>query len=161
MLNSLADEFSHEAPVSIEVLFVRLLGAAVLCGLIGLEREFRNNAAGLRTNMLIGLAAAVFRLVGLQVMHEFGNRPDTVQIDPLRLIEAVTAGIAFLAAGVIFQTRGDVKGLTTGASLWLSGAIGLCVGLGMWLVALAATGAGIVILWLLRKTEVAAGMKDE
>jgi putative Mg2+ transporter-C (MgtC) family protein len=143
MLNVLAEEFSHEAPVAIEVLLVRLVGAAILCGLIGLEREFRNNSAG------------------LQIMHEFGNRPDTVQIDPIRLIEAVTAGIAFLAAGVVFQMRGDVKGLTTGASMWLSGAIGLCVGLGMWIVAVTATGAGIVILWLLRKTEVAAGMKDE
>ena len=161
MLNVLAEEFSHEAPVAIEVLLVRLVGATLLCGLIGLEREFRNNSAGLRTNMLIGLASAVFTLAGLQIMHEFGNRPDTVQIDPIRLIEAVTAGIAFLAAGVIFQMRGDVKGLTTGASMWLSGAIGLCVGLGMWIVAVTATGAGIIVLWLLRKTEVAAGLKDE
>jgi putative Mg2+ transporter-C (MgtC) family protein len=161
MLNVLAEEFSHEAPVAIEVLLVRLVGATLLCGLIGLEREFRNNSAGLRTNMLIGLASAVFTLAGLQIMHEFGNRPDTVQIDPIRLIEAVTAGIAFLAAGVVFQMRGDVKGLTTGASMWLSGAIGLCVGLGMWIVAVTATGAGIVVLWLLRKTEVAAGLKDE
>ncbi|KAA9387544.1 MgtC/SapB family protein [Neorhizobium galegae] len=161
MLNVLAEEFSHEAPVAIEVLLVRLVGATILCGLIGLERQFRNNSAGLRTNMLIGLASAVFTLAGLQIMHEFGNRPDTVQIDPTRLIEAVTAGIAFLAAGVIFQMRGNVKGLTTGASMWLSGAIGLCVGLGMWIVAVTATGAGIIILWLLRKTEVAAGMKDE
>lgn len=161
MLQTLADEFSHDAPVALEVLVARLLGAAILCGLIGLEREANNNAAGLRTNMLIGLAAAVFTLVGLQIMHEFGSRPDTVQIDPLRLIEAVTAGIAFLAAGVVFQMRGDVKGLTTGASMWLSGAIGLCVGLGMWSVAAMATVAGIVILWLLRKTQVAAGLKDE
>lgn len=161
MLNSLAEEFSHEAPVAIEVLLVRLLGAALLCGLIGLEREFRQNPAGLRTNMLIGLAASVFTMVGLQVVHEFGNRPDTVQIDPMRLIEAVTAGIAFLAAGIVIHTRGDVKGLTTGASMWLSGAIGLCAGLGMWLVALTATIAGVIILWLLRKTEVAAGMKED
>ncbi|WP_105438326.1 MgtC/SapB family protein [Neorhizobium sp. T25_13] len=161
MLNVLAEEFSHEAPVAIEVLLVRLVGATLLCGLIGLEREFRNNSAGLRTNMLIGLASAVFTLAGLQIMHEFGNHPDTVQIDPIRLIEAVTAGIAFLAAGVVFQMRGDVKGLTTGASMWLSGAIGLCVGLGMWIVAVTATGAGIIVLWLLRKTEVAAGLKDE
>ncbi len=161
MLDTLADEFSHDAPVAIEVLFARLFGAALLCGLIGLERETRNNAAGMRTNMLIGLAAAVFTLIGLQIMHEFGNQSNTVQIDPLRLIEAVTAGIAFLAAGVVFQMRGDIKGLTTGASMWLSGAIGLCVGLGMWVVAATATIAGIVILWLLRKTQVAAGIKEE
>ncbi|WP_309500842.1 MULTISPECIES: MgtC/SapB family protein [unclassified Neorhizobium] len=101
MLNALAEEFSHEAPVAIEVLLVRLVGAAFLCGLIGLERELRKNSAGLRTNMLIGLASAVFTLVGLQIMHEFGNQPNTVRIDPIRLIEAVTAGIAFLAAGVV------------------------------------------------------------
>jgi putative Mg2+ transporter-C (MgtC) family protein len=161
MLNNLANEFAHEAPVSIEVLVVRLLGAALLCGLIGLERESSHNSASLRTNMLIGLAACVFTLVGLQIMHEFGNQPNTVQMDPMRLIEAVTAGIAFLAAGVVFQMRGDVKGLTTGASMWLSGAIGLCVGLGMWLVALLATVTGILILWLLRKAQVASGIKDE
>jgi putative Mg2+ transporter-C (MgtC) family protein len=161
MLTSLANEFAHESPVSIEVLIVRLLGAALFCGLIGLERESSNNAAGLRTNMLIGLAACVFTLVGLQIMHEFGNRPDSVQMDPMRLIEAVTAGIAFLAAGVVFQMRGDVKGLTTGASMWLSGAIGLCIGLGMWLVAVLATATGILVLWLLRKAQVATGLKDE
>ncbi|WJH40332.1 MgtC/SapB family protein [Aliirhizobium terrae] len=161
MLNNLANEFAHEAPVSIEVLIVRLLGAAIFCGLIGLERESSHNSAGLRTNMMIGLAACVFTLVGLQILHEFGNQPDTVQIDPMRLIEAVTAGIAFLAAGVVFQMRGDVKGLTTGASMWLSGAIGLCVGLGMWLVAVLATVTGILILWLLRKAQVASGLKDE
>ena len=82
MLTSLANEFAHEAPVSIEILIVRLLGAALFCGLIGLERESTNNAAGLRTNMIIGLASCVFTLVGLQIIHEFGNRPDTVQIDP-------------------------------------------------------------------------------
>jgi putative Mg2+ transporter-C (MgtC) family protein len=161
MLDTLANEFAHEAPVSIEVLIVRLLGAALLCGLIGLERESTNNSAGLRTNMMIGLAACVFTLVGLQIIHEFGNRPDTVQLDPIRLIEAVTAGIAFLAAGVVFQMRGDVKGLTTGASMWLSGAIGLCVGLGMWLVAVLAMVAGLLVLWLLRKAQVASGLKDE
>ena len=161
MLSSLVEEFSHEAPVAIEVLLARLVGATILCGLIGLEREFRKNPAGLRTNMLIGLAAAVFALVGLQLMHDFGEQPNTVQFDPIRLIEAITAGIAFLAAGVVIYTRGDVKGLTTGASMWLSGAIGLCAGLGMWLVAVGATIAGVIILWLLRKTEVAAGMKED
>jgi putative Mg2+ transporter-C (MgtC) family protein len=161
MLQTLSQEFAHDSPVTVLVLIVRLVGAAFLCGLIGIERESRGNAAGLRTNMLIGLASCVFTLVGLQIMHEFGNQPDTVRMDPIRLIEAVTAGIAFLAAGVVIYRRGDVKGLTTGASMWLSGAIGLCIGLGMWLVAVVAVAAGIIILWLLRKTEVAAGMKEE
>ena len=160
MLDSLAKEFSHESPVAIEILLVRMLGAAILCGLIGLERESTKNAAGLRTNMLIGLASVVFTLVTLQMMHEFGNSPQTIQIDPVRMVEAVTAGIAFLAAGVIVYTKGDVKGLTTGASMWLSAAIGLSVGMGMWLVAASATAAGILVLWVLRKTQVAIGLKD-
>jgi putative Mg2+ transporter-C (MgtC) family protein len=161
MLTVLAEEFSHDAPVATEVLILRLLGAAALCGLIGLEREFRRNAAGLRTNMLIGLACCVFTLAALQMMHEFGNQPNTVQFDPIRLVEAMTAGIAFLGAGVVIYARGDVKGLTTGASLWLSGSVGLCVGLGMWLVALGATLTGIIILWPLRKTEIAVGTKQD
>ena len=161
MIDSLAAEFTNSSPVSIPVLILRILGAVIFCGVIGLEREFRNSAAGIRTNMLIGLAATVFTLVTLQMMTTLGQNIDTTRFDPIRLVEAVTAGIAFLAAGVIIYARGDVHGLTTGASLWLSAAIGLCVGLGMWAVALTATIAGIVILWLLRKTEVAAGIKDE
>ncbi|MNU00638.1 putative Mg(2+) transport ATPase [compost metagenome] len=73
----------------------------------------------------------------------------------------MTAGIAFLAAGVVVYTRGDVKGLTTGASMWLSAAIGLSAGLGMWPLALVAAGAGIVVLWTLRRLQVATGIKED
>ncbi|MDY6962283.1 MAG: MgtC/SapB family protein, partial [Pseudomonadota bacterium] len=83
------------------------------------------------------------------------------RMDPVRLVEAVTSGIAFLAAGVIVYTKGSVRGLTTGASMWLSAAIGLSVGMGMWVVAVAATVTGIIVLWLLRETEIAAGIKSD
>jgi putative Mg2+ transporter-C (MgtC) family protein len=73
----------------------------------------------------------------------------------------VTAGVAFLAAGVVVYTRGDVKGLTTGASMWLSAAIGLSTGLGMWPLAVIASGAGIVVLWTLRRIQVMTGIKEE
>ncbi len=76
-------------------------------------------------------------------------------------MEAVTAGIAFLAAGVVVYTKGDVKGLTTGASMWLSAAIGLSAGLGMWPLALLAAAMGIVVLWTLRRIQVVTGIKDE
>ena len=161
MLEALIAEFTTASPVPPGIMILRVIGAVLFCGVIGLEREFRKNAAGLRTNMLIGLAAVVFTLVTLHMLETMGGNQDATRLDPVRLVEAVTAGIAFLAAGVIVYARGDVHGLTTGASMWLSAAIGLSVGLGMWSVALAATVVGIVILWLLRKTEVAVGMKDE
>lgn len=157
---SLAEEFDFALALPAEIMAVRVLGAAILCGLIGLERAFRNNTAGIRTNMLIGVAAVVFCIVTLELMHSFDETQTAAQMDPIRLVEAVTAGIAFLAAGVVVYTKGDVQGLTTGASMWLSAAIGLSVGLGIWLLAFVATLTGIVILWLLRKVEVAAGIKE-
>jgi putative Mg2+ transporter-C (MgtC) family protein len=158
---SLADEFSMNMSVPFEVLVVRVIGAVVLCGLIGLEREFHKNTAGLRTNMLIGLAAVAFSTITLEMMATMVDGNERAQLDPIRLVEAVTAGIAFLAAGVVVYTKGDVKGLTTGASMWLSAAIGLAVGLGMWPLALVSSGTGIVVLWIIRRAQVATGIKDE
>src|SRR3546814_12359376 len=108
MIDSLAAEFTNTSPVSIEVLILRILGAVIFCGAIGLEREFRNSAAGIRTNMLIGLAAPVFTLVTLQLMTTLGQNLDTTRFDPIRLAEEVTAGNAFLPACVIIYPRGDV-----------------------------------------------------
>jgi len=161
MPQSLADEFSFEFPLPIEILLLRTLGAALLCGLIGLERGAHKNPAGLRTNMLVGLAVATFCMITLYMMETLGDGNAAMRFDPIRLVEAVTAGITFLAAGVIVFTKGDVKGLTTGASMWLSGAIGLACGLGLWPVALLASFTGIVILWLLRHLQSVTGLKDE
>lgn len=158
---SIADEFDMSLVLPVEILLLRVIGAAVLCGLIGLEREFQRNTAGMRTNMLIGLAAVVFSVVTLHLMQNVDTATNSAQMDPIRLVEAVTAGIAFLAAGVVVYTKGDVKGLTTGASMWLSAAIGLSVGLGIWLLAIVATVTGIIVLWLLRKVEIATGIKDD
>ncbi|KQO75400.1 MgtC/SapB family protein [Rhizobium sp. Leaf262] len=158
---SLSDEFDFALALPAEILALRVLGAAILCGLIGLERAVRKNTAGVRTNMLIGVASVVFCIVTLELMHAYDQTDSVAQMDPIRLVEAVTAGIAFLAAGVVVYTKGDVQGLTTGASMWLSAAIGLSVGLGIWLLAIVATMTGIVVLWLLRKVEVAAGIKED
>lgn len=158
---SFAEEFDFALVLPISVLLARIVGALFLCGLIGLEREFRNNTAGIRTNMLIGLAAVVFSVVTLELMHAYQQTGDSARMDPIRLVEAVTAGIAFLAAGMVVYQRGDVKGLTTGASMWLSASIGLSVGLGLWPLAIFATFIGIAVLWLLRKAEIATGIKGE
>ncbi len=157
---SIADEFDFTLAMPGEIMVLRVLGAAFFCGLIGLERQFRKNTAGIRTNMLIGVAAVVFCIVTLELMHTYDNAESSAQMDPIRLVEAVTAGIAFLTAGVVVYTKGSVQGLTTGASMWLSASIGLSVGLGIWLLAIVATCIGIVVLWLLRKGEIAAGIRE-
>ena len=95
------------------------------------------------------------------MLQNIGTGDTDTQMDPIRLVEAVTSGVAFLAAGVVVYTRGSVRGLTTGASMWLSAGVGLTVGLGMWVVAVIATITGLVVLWLLRKTEIAVGIKEE
>lgn len=111
--------------------------------------------------MLIGLAACTFCLITLQLMEIMSTASDAARLDPIRLIEAVTAGVAFLAAGVVVYTKGDVQGLTTGASMWLSAAIGLAAGLGIWPLAVVVTLVGVIILWVLRHIEVAAGLKEK
>ncbi|HMB10753.1 MgtC/SapB family protein, partial [Saliniramus sp.] len=117
---------------------VRLLAAAALGLLIGLDREYRSRPAGLRTHMLISLAAATFAVLTFEIIQQTRGETGGVTTDPVRIIEAVTAGVAFLAAGTIIRARGGVKGLTTGAGMWLAGAVGLACGLGAYAVAILA-----------------------
>lgn len=159
MLDVMQQEFAVAGPLPMGIIVLRLVGAAVLCGLIGLEREIQKNTAGLRTNMLIGLAAAGFALITTYMMNVTMPQDDHVRMDPIRLVEAVTAGVAFLAAGIVVFTRGKVHGLTTGASMWLSGTIGLAAGLGYWSIALPAAIAGLLVLYVLHRVELATGIK--
>ena len=134
------------------VLAMRLVGAALFSGLIGYERETGDHAAGLRTPMLVGIGAASFALVAIHIVELFGHRPDTIRMDPIRLVEAATAGVAFLAAGMIVLSKGEVKNLTTGAGMWLAAAIGLACGLGLWPLAITATVLGVAVQALGRVT---------
>nr|WP_226583715.1 MgtC/SapB family protein [Acuticoccus sediminis] len=138
------------------VVILRIAGAAFLCGIIGLEREITDHSAGLRTNMLVGIASATFAVIAMGLIAEVHG--DEVRIDPLRLIEAVTSGVAFLAAGLIVLARGQVRGLTTGASVWLSAAVGLAVGVGQWILALLAAAAGVLVLSAVAKFECRLGL---
>lgn len=132
---------------------VRLLLAALLGAAVGLEREWRRQQAGLRTHILICLATATIALLTVEIAHNPLFDREGIRMDPLRLIEAATAGIAFLAAGLIVFARGKVFGLTTGAGMWLTGAIGMCVGLGYWQIALFATLLAVCVLGLLQLAE--------
>lgn len=135
------------------------LGAATLLGLvIGLDREMRNVAAGLRTHMLVSLAAATFAILAFEIV-ERAKVEGVANPDPVRIIEAVTAGVAFLAAGTIIRGDKGVRGLTTGAAMWLAGAVGLACGVGAYFIAIAATVIGIVVLTVVKWGEQAASTK--
>lgn len=129
----------------------RLIAAAFLGAVIGWERQVHRESAGLRTHMLVSLAAAVFALIAFDLMTISTSEDNALRVDPLRLIHAVTSGVAFLAAGVIFIGGGRPKGLTTGAGLLLAGAIGLSCGTGNIALGAMASVLAVMILWLLRR----------
>lgn len=131
-------------------IFLRLLLAAGLGGLIGLDRELKDRPAGLRTHMLTALAAALFTVLTFEMYFYIRQHEPDARADPLRIIEAVTAGVAFLAAGSIIFSRGKIQGLTTGAGMWLAGAIGMACGSGFYIVAVTAAAIAIVILSLFK-----------
>jgi putative Mg2+ transporter-C (MgtC) family protein len=135
---------------------LRLLAAAIFGAIIGIEREWRNRPAGLRTHMLTALAAALFTVLTVEILYSESLRSDSAQADPIRIIEAVTSGVAFLAAGAIIQTRNRVHGLTTGAGMWLAGAIGVAAGLGQIAIGLVAALLGMIIIIVLKRFEKAA-----
>ncbi len=136
---------------------VRLVLAVVFGAVIGIERELRERAAGLRTHMLTALAAALFTVVTFEIYFAMqagnGAGNGAGNLDPLRIMEAVTAGVSFLAAGVIIRGKGGVHGLTTGAGIWLAGALGVASGAGLYTVAGIAVALSVVILVLLRLAE--------
>lgn len=152
-MQDILDDIGHATWLPFSVISARLALAALLGAVIGFEREWRNHPAGLRTHILVALAAASFTIIGIEIVHSAQFEQDAARLDPLRLIEAVTAGVAFLAAGTIIFARGRIKGLTTGAGLWLAGAIGLAAGLGFWQVAGFATLLAVVVLGLLHSVE--------
>ena len=131
----------------------RLTLAIVFGGALGLDRELRQKAAGLRTHILVSLAAAIFTIITFEIFFEMNELMDEPRSDAIRIIEAVTAGVAFLAAGTIIQSGGTVQGLTTGASMWLAGAIGLACGGGFYTIAIVGTVLALGVLYLLGKVE--------
>lgn len=148
-MDELLQGFGQRTWLSFTVIAARLLLAAILGAAVGFEREWRNRPAGLRTYILICLTTAAIAILTIEITHVSVFSGQEIRIDPIRLVEATTAGVAFLAAGLIFFAKGEVHGLTTGAGMWLAGAIGLAVGLGFWQVACFATLLAVIVLGLL------------
>lgn len=144
--------------ISQEQMILRLLLAAALGSVVGLERERLDWAAGLRTHMLVCLGAALFMIVSSFGFMDVLSHPQ-VGLDPSRVASQVVSGIGFLGAGTIILRRNVIHGLTTAASLWAVAAVGLAVGGGLYGSALATTFLILVILawlkplerWLFRK----------
>ncbi|MEM5948095.1 MgtC/SapB family protein [Spirochaetia bacterium 38H-sp] len=128
----------------------KLIAASILGGLIGIERDIHGRAAGLRTNLLVSLGAAVFVIISIKLPENING---TYQGDPGRLAAQIITGIGFLGAGAIIKSGLTIRGLTTAASLWLTAAIGMCVGAGYYDIALLATLLGLFSLVFLNKLE--------
>ena len=157
-MGALVEEIAHPTFLSFPVIAARLHFAALLGALIGFEREWRARPAGLRTHILICVAAATFGILTVEISHSTAFIGRDVTVDPVRAVEAVTAGVAFLAAGSILFTRGEVQGLTTGAGMWLAGAVGLSCGFGLWQIAGLGTFLILVVMGLLHTFEVKLGI---
>jgi putative Mg2+ transporter-C (MgtC) family protein len=128
------------------VQFGELMTAFALSALIGLERELRQKAAGLRTHTLVGVASALIMLVS---KYGFSDVlvPGHIILDPSRVAAQVVSGVGFIGAGLIFVRRDAVRGLTTAAVVWLVAAIGLACGGGLPGLALAVTALYFVALY--------------
>jgi putative Mg2+ transporter-C (MgtC) family protein len=128
-------------------ILVQVAIAMVLGGLIGLERELADKPAGLRTHMLIAGAAALLVGLGDTMIRRFGVAGDLVRSDPTRVIEAVVTAVGFLGAGMIIRRSDkDVGGLTTAASVLFAAAVGICVALSEYLLAIGVTALDLATL---------------
>ena len=136
------------------VIVVRLLAALSIGGLIGLERSLHGRPAGFRTHSLVCLASALLMLVTVYQLHWMTEVPlDTIRADPTRMAQGIMTGIGFLGAGVIFKEGLNVRGLTTAASIWITSAIGILVGIGFYLPAVLGAVLTLAVLALFRLIE--------
>lgn len=134
---------------------LRILVAAALGGIVGIERELRDQPAGFRTHMLVALGACLFTLVGAFGFQTLtGDQPiAAVNADVTRVASQVVVGIGFLGGGAILRHGSTIRGLTTAASLWVTAAVGLAVGMGFYFAATAVAIVAVVALAGLKPIE--------
>jgi putative Mg2+ transporter-C (MgtC) family protein len=125
--------------------FILILLAALVGGLIGLEREYHDKTAGLRTMILIATGSALFTILSKEV----GQGVIGADFDPSRVAASIVAGIGFLGAGAIIKIGMNIRGLTTAASIWLVASLGMGMGTGLVGLTFATTAFVLVVLWLL------------
>jgi putative Mg2+ transporter-C (MgtC) family protein len=131
---------------------IPLLLAALLGGIVGWERESWSKPAGLRTHMMVALGAAAFTRLALMAVAE-GEAAGVSGGDPSRIVAGVATGLGFLGAGSIIHSRGEIRGLTTAAGIWVVGGIGACCGAEQYSTAVISVLLAVVILAVLPKVE--------
>jgi putative Mg2+ transporter-C (MgtC) family protein len=136
------------------VMLARILGALAIGALIGLERSFHGRPAGFRTHALVCVASALLMLVTVY-QNEWMTQValEAIRTDPTRMAQGIMTGIGFLGAGVIFKEGLTVRGLTTAASIWVTAAIGILIGIGFWMPALIGAFATVAVLSVFRLIE--------
>ncbi|MCP4424551.1 MAG: MgtC/SapB family protein [Chloroflexi bacterium] len=138
-------------------LFLRLTLAAVLGGIVGIERELTGHPAGLRTNILISTSSCLFTILSLKAFPLTGNAQDTA-----RVAAQIVTGVGFLGAGAVIQTKKAVHGLTTAATIWMVAAVGMAAATDLYALGIITTilTTGILVLlgplstWLAAKSEI-------
>lgn len=160
-MEGLLTEFGHPTYVPFPVIAFRLVLAVIVGGVIGFEREVQNRPAGLRTHILTCVASAMIAILGIEITQFEAFKDESIKMDPTRLVEAVTAGVAFLAAGTILMARGEVHGLTTGAGMWLAAGLGLASGMGLWQIAIFGAALALAVLIVVGRMEKALDIGDE
>jgi putative Mg2+ transporter-C (MgtC) family protein len=132
--------------IAANVFLIRVLVAAGLAAAIGVEREFHQKPAGLRTNILIGMGSALFMILSIEMARGFGGSAD-------RIAAQIVTGIGFLGAGAIMRSGHSVHGLTTAATIWVNAAIGMAAGAGAFGLAVGATVVTLIVLAVLPPIE--------
>ena len=118
---------------------IRILVATALGAVIGLDREYRTKAAGFRTHVLVALGSALFMIISVHGFDDLPKDQMTLRMDPARIAAQVVTGIGFIGAGTIIFQKNVVKGLTTAAGLWVTAAVGMACGVGMYTLAVVST----------------------
>jgi putative Mg2+ transporter-C (MgtC) family protein len=135
-------------------MILRIAAGAAFGGVIGYERDVHRRPVGLRTHLIVAMAAATFMVISSQFVYwQHYGKDDLVEVDASRIAASVVSGIGFLAGGAILRTGLTIQGLTTAAGLWLVTAIGMCAGAGMYVEGAIVTIMGIVALTVLRRFE--------
>ncbi|MEZ7953792.1 MAG: MgtC/SapB family protein, partial [Bacteroidales bacterium] len=134
-------------------ILIRLLLASAFGALIGLERERKDWAAGLRTHMMVSVGSCLIMIVSAFGFSDILGT-ENVSLDPSRVASQVISGIGFIGAGtILFLKQGAIRGLTTASGLWTVAAIGLATGGGLYFAAGATTIIALIILWALKPLE--------
>jgi putative Mg2+ transporter-C (MgtC) family protein len=128
-------------------MMLRILLSVVFGGAIGYVREIKKKAAGLRTHILVCLGSSIFTIVSIMMSQS------SSAVDPSRIAAGVVTGIGFIGAGAIFQSGGNVMGLTTAASIWVAAAIGVAAGAGLYEIATFSTLLSLIVIQLLQVVE--------